>query len=319
MRDLAYLDTALGPDIADHLNWVRTGRRRPTTIDAKERILARLAVSIPDVGIADLAYEHLERHLALSVPEKSWHTHRSHINTFIKWAIKFDRRQAKNPVDMLQEMRPNPSRVMNVFDDRERELILAASREMDDPARDLVRAHLLLDAGIRKAEARTLTNRKVDPGRRQITVLGKGDKERVIPVRGDFWIAWERHLLEPYPKSGRLPAPQDHVWFPARVAGAYQGRARQITCEYPDREMCQSGFHGWWVRLLDHAGIEYRKPHMARHTFCTDAVDASGGDIYGVKELAGHASIKTTELYLHSSTKRKESVVDALARARRAT
>ena len=320
MRDMAYLDTALGADVADHLNWCRLGRLSPVTLDAKERILARLAVDVPaDVGVAELAYEHLERYFIARVPEGSWRTHRSHIKKFVWWAIKFNRRTAKNPVDDLPQLRPNPQRVITVYDDRERELILDATRYMDDPARDLVRAYLLFDAGIRKAEARGVQNHRVDPSRRQVTVIGKNNKERVVPVRGDFWIAWESHLLTPYPKLGRLPAPDDYVWFPARVAGAYKGRARQITAEYPERPMVPRGYHDWWVRLIEHTNVEYRKPHTTRHTYGTDAVDASKGDIYGVQQLLGHASIKTTEIYLHSSTKRKESVVDELARSRRQT
>jgi integrase len=320
VRDKRYLETTLGPEIEAHLRWLRLSNCSPKTLRARLHILARLAVSLPaGVGIAEIAYEHLELYFADEVPEGSWRTHRSHINQFLQWGIDTEppKRAAKNPMRRLPKLRPTGKRVYNVFNDRERELILDASRYMDDPPRELVRAHLLLDAGIRKAEAQLLRNSDVDPGRRQITVTGKGDKQRVIPIHGNFWLAWERHLLEPYPKLGRLPEPDDYVWFPARVAGAYKERARQITAEYPERPMLERGFHDWWRRLMSHISVEYRRPHMTRHTFGTDAVDASEGDIYGVQQLMGHESIRTTELYLHSSTKRKESVAAKLARARR--
>jgi integrase len=319
VRDNRYLSTALGPDIDAHLRWLKLSLGSPNTRRARLYILARLAVNLPaGVGIAELAYEHLELYFD-DVPEGSWRMHRSHINQFLEWSINTEppRRSAKNPMRRMPPLRPTGRRVHTVFDDRERELILDASRYMDDPPRDLVRAHILLDSGVRKGEAQGMRCSDVDPVHRQITVIGKYNKERVIPIRGDFWLAWERHLLEPYPKLGRLPAPDDHVWFPARVAGAYKGRVRQITAEYPERPMLERGFHVWWRRLMSHTTVDYRKPHMTRHTFCTDALDASEGDVYGVKELAGHESIRTTELYLHSSTKRKESVAAKLARARR--
>jgi integrase len=56
---------------------------------------------------------------------------------------------------------------------------------------------------------------------------------------------------------------------------------------------------------------------MTRHTYATAALDASEGDIYGVSQLLGHASTKTTEAYLHSSQRRKESVARKLAAARK--
>ena len=319
VRDQRYLATTLGPQIDAHLRWLTlaAGDRGASTRKHRLYILARLAVDLPPgIGVAELAYEHLERFF-VQVPEGSWRTHRSHINQFVEWAIQFDLRSAKNPVRQLPKLRPRRAPEHKVFDDRERELILDGARFMDDPARDLVRAFLMLDGGIRKAEARGCLNSSVDPVRRTVTVIGKGHRERVIPVRGGFWLAWERHLLEPYPKLGRLPQPDDHVWFPARVAGAYKNRVRQITAEYPERPMGERGFHEWWVRLVGHTGVDYRKPHMTRHSFATAALDASDGDIYGVKELLGHESIRTTELYLHSSTRRKEKVADSLARTRR--
>src|SRR5215471_3812293 len=67
MRDMRYLQTRMGPEIQAHLNYKRLRRGSPETWDAKERILARLAVAIPDVGVADITYEHHEQHL-LTIP-----------------------------------------------------------------------------------------------------------------------------------------------------------------------------------------------------------------------------------------------------------
>ena len=57
-------------------------------------------------------------------------------------------------------------------------------------------------------------------------------------------------------------------------------------------------------------------PCPRRHTYGTDAYDASG-DIYGVSQQLGHASVKTTEVYMHSARRHRESVADKLARSRR--
>jgi site-specific recombinase XerD len=157
----------------------------------------------------------------------------------------------------------------------------------------------------------------VDPLGRCIVVTGKGNKKRQIPIHGDFWQAWEIFLIAPIPKLGRPVEPDDYVWFPMRVAGEYGNRERQVTASYPDRPMGECSMHNWWARLCGHAGIEYRKMHMARHTFATDALDATEGDLYGVSEMLGHSSTKVTEVYLHSSKRRMESTAAKLNRARR--
>ena len=60
-----------------------------------------------------------------------------------------------------------------------------------------------------------------------------------------------------------------------------------------------------------------RKPHMTRHTFATDVLEATEGDLYAVTELLGHTSTRVTEVYLHSSRTRTASAMEALAEYRR--
>ena len=84
----------------------------------------------------------------------------------------------------------------------------------------------------------------------------------------------------------------------------------------PERRFSYRGFYEWWKRVENTAGVRHRKPHMTRHTFATDVLDATEGDLYAVKELLGHSSTQTTEVYLHSSRTRTESAVRALAEYR---
>jgi integrase len=318
MRDQRYLQTLLGPHVRDYIAWKRAGQPSLRTIDTYERLLARLCVQLPpELGVGDVSDVDLLLMLE-TVPLKSHRLHRSAWNGFFKWAIKRGRRSAINPVDDLPDLL-NQSRaaVHKIFTEAERAALVNAARFMDDPAHDRARARLLLDTGIRKGEARGLRVGDVDPTGRCITVLGKGGKERLIPIRGEFWQEWELFLMAPIPKLGWPLELTDYVWFPMRVAGEYGNRARQVTASYPDRPMGECSMHSWWSRLAGHAGIEYRKLHMTRHTYATDALDATEGDLYGVSELLGHSSTKVTEVYLHSSKRRMESVADKLNRARR--
>jgi integrase len=85
-----------------------------------------------------------------------------------------------------------------------------------------------------------------------------------------------------------------------------------------ERSLSYRGFYEWWKRVEDTAGVRHRKPHMTRHTFATDVLDATEGDLYAVKELLGHSSTRVTEVYLHSSRTR-EAAVKALSAYRSAT
>jgi site-specific recombinase XerC len=74
----------------------------------------------------------------------------------------------------------------------------------------------------------------------------------------------------------------------------------------------------WWKRVEATAGVKHRKPHMTRHTFATDVLDETEGDLYAVKELLGHSSTRVTEVYVHSSHTRTASAIEALTEYRRA-
>jgi integrase len=137
------------------------------------------------------------------------------------------------------------------------------------------------------------------------------------------WISgrWERrfaasaatvdeYMLTEYPLLERTPIPTDYLW-----CGVFRVGRRVIGLK-PERALSYRGFYEWWKRVEATAGVRHRKPHMTRHTFATDVLDATEGDLYAVKELLGHAT-RVTEVYLHSSRTRTESAVRALTEYRR--
>lgn len=311
----------LGPVVQEYLAWKRVGIA-PRTLDTYERRLALLCRKCPAATVESLDVGDLMLVLQF-VPVRSQHAFLAAVNGFVEWAILFDRRSAKNPLKLLPKLKRYTPPPIRLFDEVERSRIIAAAQLGLDPARDRVRAYLVHDGGLRKGECRGLRNRDVDAMRREVVVVGKGDKERVVPISTDeFWIAWLDHMATPYPKTKRTPEPDDFLWFPMRVAGAHGNREKQVTRAYPEKPMVDSGWHRWWYDLLQRAGIvkegvtRGRKAHTARHTFATAILDATDGDLYGVKELLGHSSTRTTELYLHSSEKRKRAATEKLARSR---
>lgn len=313
MRDMSYLDTPLGPHIADFIRWKSVSNSSPITLDGYERILSRLALTLPPTVTLDALDVHDLVLVLETITKKSKGQHRKVWNVFLKWAIDDERRPSKNPMTRLPKHVPNKRVHTSVFDGSERDALIAAAEYMDDPVRDRLRALLVLGSGCRKGELRGVQVCDVRERDGVVIVTGKGDKTREVPMYGEFWNAWEEAKHAPIPRLDRGWREDDYVWFSMRILGPYRERVRQVVASYPERPMVQRGMHEWWTRLVSHSGIDYRRLHTTRHTFATAALDASHGDLYGVAELLGHASVKTTELYLHSSKRRREEVATALA------
>ena len=77
----------------------------------------------------------------------------------------------------------------------------------------------------------------------------------------------------------------------------------------PRRCSATRNFWAWWKRVESEAGVRHRKPHMMRHTFATDVLDATEGNLYAVQGLLGHSSTRVTETYLHSSRMHMQAAV----------
>lgn len=307
-RDSRYQRTKLGPDVAAYLAWKRLSRASERTLDQYERDLARLCT----VGLALEEVTHVELMLVLELfPPGSWKRVRAAWGDFFRWSIREGRRP-DNPLDRLPRLRPEAQPVYDVFTPRELGLLVAATRRTEWPLLNRIRALTMIDTGARAGELRGLLLGDFDLYRRAVKLSGKGRKERVVQIGEELVRAVDEHLLTAYPVLGREPLLSDHVWFAVWVRA---GRIIRVT---PETRFSYRGFYEWWRRLERLAGVRHRKPHMTRHTFATDVLDATSGDLYAVKELLGHSSTRVTEVYLHSSRRRTREAIDALAAYRRA-
>jgi len=145
-------------------------------------------------------------------------------------------------------------------------------------------------SGLRRSELCSLRLEQLHLEAGFINVIGKGDKERVVPVGGPAVAALNRYLNEGRPK---LVKPRS----PANVFLTKRGSAfATITM---------------WVRIKRRArlaGISRNvTPHMLRHSFATHLLE-HGADLRVIQELLGHASIRPTELYTHVTTNRLRDI-----------
>ncbi|HEX9551317.1 MAG TPA: tyrosine recombinase [Candidatus Limnocylindrales bacterium] len=182
-------------------------------------------------------------------------------------------------------------------DEVERLLEAAGAEDDPDPARLRARAltELLYAAGLRISEALGLDREDLSLDGAFVRVIGKGDKERLVPV-GDValgvladWIAGPRAVL----------LDVGHV-DPVRGGPLFVGdRGRRLA-----RQQAWSAVR----RAAAAAGLADRvSPHTLRHSFATHLLEG-GADLRIVQELLGHASISTTQLYTHLTGERIREV-----------
>ena len=311
-KNLAYQQMSrLGASVAEYLAWKRLSGASEATLVTTESDLARLARDVPaDTDVATVTVEQLMLVLE-QVPAASRRRASSHWNGLLEWAILSGKRTTPNPVKMLPKIRRVPPRVYDIFSGPELAAIVNAART--DPLLPVVnevRALLLTETGMRAGGALNLRVRDVNLYERRVLLREKGDKERLVPIRGEVVQAFDRFLLEPYPLLDRQPLPDDYLWF---TINAHCGRLTGLHPEGTKKgPVSYSTFWNWWKATCERAGIRYRKSHMSRHTYATNVLDATDGNRYAAQQLLGHVSPATTDIYLHSSSLHMELAVDKL-------
>jgi integrase/recombinase XerD len=161
--------------------------------------------------------------------------------------------------------------------------------------RDRALLELLYAAGLRVSEALRLDADDLDLAGGSVRVIGKGDRERVVPV-GDVAVAW----LERYLAAGR----------PALLAADRTPTARggAVFLSSRGRRLGRNAAWATVKRAAAAAGLGGRvSPHTLRHSFATHLLEG-GADLRVVQELLGHASISTTQIYTHLTGERIREV-----------
>jgi integrase/recombinase XerC len=155
--------------------------------------------------------------------------------------------------------------------------------------RDLVVLELLYGSGLRLSELHALNLAAVDRRAALVRVMGKGRKERIVPVTRSALAALDRYEPRREEVLAGAKAPRDAA---AVLVNARGGRL--------SRRSIQEAVH----RCLDAAaGARGLSAHALRHSFATHLLE-NGADLLAVKELLGHVSLSTTQIYTHTTKER---------------
>lgn len=282
LKNKAYrATTRLGRDVADFLAWMDLGGASPKTLLNYEADLARGALMFPEKDVVTLS-DGDAMQIARAFPPASRRVRVASWRSFYKWALR-SRRVTVNPFDALPVLRKPHQKVPSIFTAPEIEALLS----LDLP--DAACMAVLLDAGLRKAEARNLRLRDCMPESGQVIVVGgKGGKDRIVPMTGRL-----SHLLNELILIDAVGR-DDFVFYSVKA----NDRMRKLVRSGPVGE---GTFARWWRRSLLTAGVRYRVPHTTRHTFATHW-RRSGLALDEIQILLGHASIQTTsDLYVHTN------------------
>lgn len=141
----------------------------------------------------------------------------------------------------------------------------------------------MLLGGLRSAETKTLRLADVDFGRRRLRVLGKGAKERHVPVDPVLFTELSAYLRHERPPG--LATPECFVVLRGPTLG---------------NPVTEAGLRSIFRRHRDLSGSQRVRPHRLRHTYGTELASA-GIDLMALRDLMGHVSPETTARYVHLS------------------
>lgn len=176
-----------------------------------------------------------------------------------------------------------------------RKLLLASNLKGPNKKRDLAILELFYSTGIRLSELINLTLNDLKNKEGLIKVKGKGRKERFVPVGEKAisvikeYLATRKNLI----KSANKKDGENFLFVTEKGQKLYPQAVGRIVRKY----------------IGTVSEIEKKSPHVLRHTFATHMLN-HGADIRAVKELLGHESLSTTQVYTHISSTRMKKIYE---------
>lgn len=154
-------------------------------------------------------------------------------------------------------------------------------------ARDKFILEILYGTGVRRSELLGLTTDKINLKSAQIKVIGKGNKERIIPIG--------KPVINAYIKYEEL---KNNIF----------GKTNILLLSVKGKPLNENALYKMIHQILGKTTTLHRKsPHVLRHTFATHLSD-SGADLNAIKELLGHSSLASTQVYTHNTIEKLKKI-----------
>lgn len=307
-------------DLFQFFWWLATGGEHVPVVGGRKTGRTRRHASDEEAGAPDVDLEmlrsvnHLRIREYLAFLQRQEFSRRSIarklscLRSFFKYLEKVGL-IAANPV--LGVHTPKVEKKLPVFLDEPEVGLLLSQPDLTTPIglRDRALLELLYGTGLRVSELVALNRSDIDWTDGWVIVLGKGKKERAVPVGSEALQALGAYLERGWPAlRARAPGPAEpgpagqEPLFLNRFGGRLSDRSvRRILDGYVAK-----------MALSQHIS-----PHALRHTFATHLLN-HGADLRSVQEMLGHSSLSTTQIYTHVTTGRlREEYLRAHPRQRR--
>ncbi len=286
--------------IVRFLDYIRFEKRfSPHTLEAYENDLGQFAAFLTqtygEVLLEDLTHFHIRSWMSALVQEGLRASSIRRKLSALKSFFKYMRREgllSHSPMIAVRLPKTGKRLPVTVPEKALNQVVDAAGLAGDFPAvRDQLALELLYQTGVRRAELLQIETAHIDLAYARMRVLGKGKKERILPLG--------EQLL-------------------GRIAAYLELRAQTFPDLSPDQLLLtdkgkpmSAGYLYHLVRkhLASVPALEKRSPHVLRHSFATHLLDA-GADLNAIKALLGHANLAATQVYTHHNLERLRAIYD---------
>ncbi|PNL92778.1 tyrosine recombinase XerC [Aggregatibacter aphrophilus] len=267
----------------------------PHTLSNYQRQLVRIVEILQHTGIQQwqqvtpsvvrfvIAQSHKD-----GLHEKSLALRLSALRRFLSYLVQLGELKV-NPATGISAPKQAKHLPKNIDTEQVQQLLANDSKEPID-IRDRAIIELLYSSGLRLSELQGLNLNSINIRVREVRVIGKGNKERVVPLG-----RYASHAIQQWLKVRLLFNPKDEALFVSQLGNRMSHRAIQMRLET------------WGIRQ----GLNsHLNPHKLRHSFATHMLEASS-DLRAVQELLGHSNLSTTQIYTHLNFQHLAEVYDS--------
>ena len=218
-----------------------------------------------------------ERRSRGKLSKRSVQTYMRHIKIFLAFCHAED--FISEPIHHRLKLPKAERPAIEILSDEEVNVILSTFTKSETGIRNRALICILLDCGLRLAEAANIKTANINFEKGYIKVIGKGRKERIVPIG----LKTRRAMLAYTHKRKIAITPEEDQYF-------FLAKNRKPITAW--------GIGSLMVRLKKRTGIIRLHAHLFRHTFATNFLVHGLGDVYELSRILGHSEIRVTEMYL---------------------